>query len=95
MKNQTEFIKKLQDWGFKTNPFNKKITGIQNLIENHKFLETKRSDLDFDIDGIVYVSADMDSYGGSYHFLCFILHTTQPNKYLFCRTVQPMGLMCP
>ncbi len=54
LKNQTEFIKKLQDWGFKTNPFNKKITGIQNLIENHKFLETKRSDLDFDIDGLVY-----------------------------------------
>ena len=54
LKNQTEFIKKLQDWGFKTNPFNKKITGIKNLIENHKFLETKRSDLDFDIDGLVY-----------------------------------------
>ena len=33
LKNQTEFIKKLQDWGFKTNPFNKKITGIQNLID--------------------------------------------------------------
>ena len=26
-KNQTEFIKKLHDWGFKTNPFNKKISG--------------------------------------------------------------------
>ena len=54
IKNQTEFIKKLQEWGFKTNPLNKKITGIKNLIINHKLIETKRSEIDFDIDGLVY-----------------------------------------
>ena len=35
--NQTDFIKKLDEWGFKTNPYNKKISGIKNLILNHKF----------------------------------------------------------
>ncbi len=52
--NQIDFLKKLSDWGFKTNPFNKKITGIKNLIKNYNELEKKRADIDFDIDGIVY-----------------------------------------
>ena len=52
--NQTEFIKKLDEWGFKTNPYNKKISGIKNLILNHKFLENERSEIEFDIDGLVY-----------------------------------------
>ena len=39
--NQTDFIKKLDEWGFKTNPYNKKISGIKNLILNHKFLENE------------------------------------------------------
>ena len=52
--NQIDFLKKLGDWGFKTNPFNKKITGIKNLIKNYNELEKKRADIDFDIDGIVY-----------------------------------------
>ena len=52
--NQTDFIKKLDEWGFKTNPYNKKISGIKNLILNHKFLENERSEIEFDIDGLVY-----------------------------------------
>jgi DNA ligase (NAD+) len=54
LKKQTDFIKKLQDWGFKTNPFNKKISGVQNLVNNHNSFENKRSEIDFDIDGLVY-----------------------------------------
>ena len=54
VKNQSEFLKKLSDWGFRVNPLNKKITGIKNLIKNYNLIENKRSDLDFDIDGIVY-----------------------------------------
>ncbi|AFS46977.1 DNA ligase (NAD+) [alpha proteobacterium HIMB5] len=53
-KNQTDFIKKLDEWGFKTNPYNKKISGIKNLMLNHRSLENDRSDLEFDIDGLVY-----------------------------------------
>ena len=52
--NQTDFLKSLKLWGFKTNPFNKKITNIENLISNHKDLETKRKKIAFDIDGVVY-----------------------------------------
>ena len=56
--NQGEFLKNLKEWGFVTNPFNKIITGIKNLIINYKFIESKREDLDFDIDGIVYKTND-------------------------------------
>ena len=52
--NQTEFLKNLKTWGFKTNPFNKKISGVKNLMLNHKNLEEKRKEIAFDIDGIVY-----------------------------------------
>jgi DNA ligase (NAD+) len=52
--NQIDFLKKLKFWGFKNNPFNKKITGIKNLISNYKKLEEKRKEIPFDIDGIVY-----------------------------------------
>ncbi len=52
--NQFEYLKKLNEWGFKTNPLNRLIIGIKNLIKNYEEVEKKRSDLDFDIDGIVY-----------------------------------------
>ena len=52
--NQSEFLKKLKEWGFKINPLNKIITGIQNLLKNYNEVEKKRADIDFDIDGIVY-----------------------------------------
>jgi DNA ligase (NAD+) len=52
--NQTDFLINLKLWGFKTNPFNKKITGIKNLISNYKKLEERRKEIPFDIDGIVY-----------------------------------------
>ena len=41
-------------WGFKINPFNKKISGVKNLLLNHKNLEIKRKEIAFDIDGVVY-----------------------------------------
>ncbi len=52
--NQFEYLKKLNEWGFKTNPLNKLISGVSNLIKNYNEVEKKRADLDFDIDGIVY-----------------------------------------
>jgi len=54
VENQYDFLNKLKEWGFKTNPFNQLITGIDNLIKNYVEVEKKRADLDFDIDGIVY-----------------------------------------
>ena len=58
--NQTDFLKSLKIWGFKINPFNKKITGIKNLMQNHKDLEEKRKEIAFDVDGIVYKVNDFN-----------------------------------
>jgi len=52
--SQSEFLKKLDHWGFKINPFNRVIKGIKNLIKNYNELEYQRKNIDFDIDGIVY-----------------------------------------
>ncbi len=54
VQNQSDYLKKLKQWGFKINPLNKLISGVKNLIENYNEIEKKRADLDFDIDGIVY-----------------------------------------
>jgi DNA ligase (NAD+) len=54
IENQFEYLKKLDDWGFKTNPFNKLITGVPKLLNNYNEIEKKRAEIDFDIDGIVY-----------------------------------------
>ena len=51
---QSEYLKNLKDWGFKTNELNKLITGVNNLLTNYNEIEKKRTELDFDIDGIVY-----------------------------------------
>ena len=60
IKKQSEFLKKLKEWGFKTNPLNKTIKGIKNLMKNYKDIENKRGSLDFDIDGIVYKINDLN-----------------------------------
>mgnify|MGYP001277426110 CR=1 FL=1 len=51
---QSDYLSKLKIWGFKTNPLNKVITGVKNLMINYYELEKKRNKIDFDIDGIVY-----------------------------------------
>ena len=53
-KNQTDFLKNLDDWGFKTNPLNKLVTGVDNLLINYSKIERNRAKIDFDIDGLVY-----------------------------------------
>ncbi len=58
--NQSDYLKKLSEWGFKTNPLNKKLIGVKNLIKNYNDIEKKRGLLDFDIDGIVYKVNDFN-----------------------------------
>ena len=58
--NQFEFLKKLKNWGFRVNKYNKLIEGIENLIKNHSQLEQLRKEIDFDIDGIVYKVNDFN-----------------------------------
>ncbi len=52
--SQEDYLKKLKEWGFKTNPLNKTIKTIKDLIKNYNEIEKKRDQIDFDIDGIVY-----------------------------------------
>ena len=52
--NQTDFLENLKLWGFKTNPLNKKMRNIEDLINMHQILEKKRKEIAFDIDGVVY-----------------------------------------
>ena len=59
-RKQSEFLGLLKTWGFKINQLNKIVTGIDNLIENHKEFEKKRHDLDFDVDGLVYKINNVD-----------------------------------
>ncbi len=54
IKYQSEFLKKLKEWGFKVNPINKILCGVDSLMSNYQEVEKKREKLDFDIDGIVY-----------------------------------------
>ena len=54
VQSQFEYLKKLKQWGFKTNSLNKLIKGVKNLLINYNLIEKKRAELDFDIDGIVY-----------------------------------------
>ncbi len=60
VKTQNEFLEKLKDWGFKTNPLNKIIKTIDGLMKNYDYIEKKRSELDFDIDGLVYKINDLN-----------------------------------
>ena len=60
IKSQSEFLDNLKAWGFKLNKYNKIITGINNLVINHKSLEEKRKEIKFDIDGIVYKVNNFD-----------------------------------
>jgi NAD-dependent DNA ligase (contains BRCT domain type II) len=51
---QSDFLKFLQRWGFKTNEHNKILNSIDDLINFHKKFEKERFDLEYDVDGLVY-----------------------------------------
>ena len=53
-KTQSEFISKIKQWGFFVNPHNKVVKGLDEIENQHKFIEDIRSSLDYDIDGLVY-----------------------------------------
>ena len=59
-KTQSEFISKLKEWGFKVNPLNALVSSVGEIEKHHKKIETIRSSLDYDIDGIVYKIDDLN-----------------------------------
>ena len=53
-KTQSEFINKINEWGFSTNPNNKVVKGLEEIQTQHKLIDETRSSFDYDIDGLVY-----------------------------------------
>ncbi len=51
---QSDYLKLLKNWGFQTNSFNKLLSTIKEIEENHKMIEAERSNIDYDLDGLVY-----------------------------------------
>ncbi len=58
-KNQSEFLEKLNQWGFSVNPLSKIIKGVREIEDEHKKIDSLRSSLDYDIDGLVYKVNDL------------------------------------
>ena len=57
--NQSEFLKSLKEWGFKTSKHNSVISKVEDLIKNHESFEKKRYELEYDVDGLVYKINDL------------------------------------
>jgi len=51
---QTDLLKKLENWKFPINSHCKTIKSVDEIEKNHAELESLRSSLDYDLDGIVY-----------------------------------------
>ena len=52
--SQSDFLKKIKQWGFLVNPLSKIVNGINEIEEQHDHLDNLRSSLDYDIDGLVF-----------------------------------------
>ena len=53
-KLQSDFLKNLKIWGFKTSEHNKIAKDISGLVSLHKKYEKERFQLEYDVDGLVY-----------------------------------------
>ena len=58
-KKQSEFLKKINEWGFKTNPYNFLAKNIKEINDQYNKIERIRSNLDYDIDGLVIKIDDL------------------------------------
>ena len=59
-KTQLEFLDKIKKWGFSINPLVKKVKNLNEIEEHHSYVDTIRSSLDYDIDGLVYKVNDLN-----------------------------------
>ena len=58
--NSVDIFKKINEWGFNTNPLSKITIGINDIEKIHQKIDTVRSSLDYDIDGLVYKINDLN-----------------------------------
>ena len=59
-KTQSEFLEKICNWNFVTNPLSKITKNFSEIETQHKKIDQLRSSLDYDIDGVVYKVNDLD-----------------------------------
>ena len=56
---QSEFLDKIKSWGFSTNPLCKIVKNLNEIQDQHNEIDSIRSSLDYDIDGLVYKVNDI------------------------------------
>ena len=56
---QSEYLQLLKTWGFKTNPLNRLVDTIEDIEKNYSNIEVQRSNIDYDLDGLVYKVNDL------------------------------------
>ena len=58
-KKQSDFLRQINEWGFETNPNNFLAKSLQEIEVQYKKIEKIRSNLDYDIDGLVVKIDDL------------------------------------
>ena len=58
-KTQSEFLEKIKSWGFSINPIVKTVKSLEDIESQHSYIDSIRSSLDYDIDGLVYKVNDL------------------------------------
>ncbi len=56
---QSEFLKRLKKWGFTINPLVNKVKNLEEIEKYHSYIDSIRSSLNYDIDGLVYKVDDL------------------------------------
>ena len=52
-------FKKIKMWGFSVNPLANLVKNLNEIQAQHQFIDSKRSSLDYDIDGVVFKINDL------------------------------------
>ena len=59
-KKQSDLLKRLKTWGFPVNELCETVNNTDEIEKNHMKLENLRSNLDYDVDGVVYKVNNLD-----------------------------------
>jgi len=58
-KKQSEFLTEIKKWGFIVNPLSEVVKGVGDIEKHHIHIDSLRSSLDYDIDGLVFKVNDL------------------------------------
>ncbi len=58
-KTQSDFLNIIDLWGFSTNPLIRKVKNLEEIEKRHSYIDSIRSTLDYDIDGLVFKVNDL------------------------------------